>query len=153
MVKSETDSDEKIAFSMEKACRSNNLIRNLRVIIETHQDENARNLGMSLIHLLNGNHDKALECLEYLAINHPDIAVLHRKLSEIFIYQNDFEKAVQHLEKALKLDKEDQTTKIWLGLINYEIGNEKKAKICFDSLKEDVFFLQAANTNWLGQDN
>lgn len=136
-------------FSIEKACKSHNLIKNLCAVIKTHQDKSAKNLGMSIIHLLYSNHDKMLECLDVLAQNHPDISLIHRRIAEIYISRNNFKMAVAHLEKALKIDNEDLTAKIWLGLSYYEIGNEKKAKICLDLLKDDVFFLHASNSNWI----
>lgn len=51
------------AFSIEEACRSSNMMRNLRSVIEAHPDECAKNFGMSIMYLINEEHDKMLECL------------------------------------------------------------------------------------------
>jgi len=145
--------DEKIqTFSIERVCKSSNFLKNLREIIDSHPDESAKNLGMSIMHLLNDDYGKMLECLKLLVQNHPDVPLIHRRIAEIYINQDDYETAVPHLEKALKLDKEDLTTKIWLGLSYFATGNEKKAKVCLGLLKGDVFLLHAANSNWFEQE-
>lgn len=141
------------AFSLENTCKSSNLMKNLREVLETHPDECAKNLGMSIMHMLYDNHDKMLECLKFLVKNNPELPLLHRRIAEIYINRDDYKTAVPHLEKALKLDNQDLTAKIWLGLSYYATGNEKKAKICLDLLKEDVFLLHAGSTNWFEQTN
>src|SRR5215204_1091502 len=127
-------------FSIDIACESPNFFDNLCEIIHSHQDESARVFGMSILHILNGNHDDTLRNIKFLIKSNPDISLLHRRLGEIHISRDDFETAAEHLEEALKLDKEDLTVIIWLGLIHFKLGNEKKAQICFDLLKDEVFF-------------
>lgn len=153
MTKSEMNYEKNNSFSLENTCESNNLLRNLRAIIEAHQNESAKNLGMSILHLFDGNHNDALKCLKSLAENNPNISQIHRRIAEIYISQDDFKSAVGYLENALKLDKEDLMAKMWLGLIHYELGNEKKAKICLNLLKDDVFILNASKRNWFEQEN
>lgn len=137
-------------FSIERACESPNFVKNLSDIIETHPDENARNFGMSIIHLLSRNYNETLKYLEFLTETHPNISLLHRRIGEVYISQDKFETAAAHLEEALKLEK-DFTVLFWLGLIHNKLGNENKANICFDVLKDDVFFLHASNHNWVNE--
>lgn len=139
-------------FSIEEACKSDKLMKNLRLVVESHPDETAKNLGMSIMHILNNRPEETLECLEYLNQTFPEIGLIHRRIAEIYISRNDYNTAVIYLEKALKLDNEDLTAKVWLGLSHYAIGNEKKAKICLNLLKDDVFILQVRKDDWFDQE-
>lgn len=141
--------EEKIAlFSIEQTCKSSSLMKNLRDVLESHPSESAKNLGMSIFYLINGEHRKMLECLELLAQKHPEIAEIHRRVGEGYIKRNDYQTAITHLKNAVKLNDEDVTAKIWLGFSYFVIGDEKKAKICLDLIKNDVFLLHAENSNW-----
>lgn len=144
--------EEEITFSIEETCKSNKLMKNLRMVVESHPDEMAKKLGMSIMHLLNNRHEKTLECLEYLNQNHPEIGLIQRRIAEIYISRDDYKTAVKYLEKAIKLDDEDLTAKVWLGFSYYAIGNEKKAKNCLKLLKDDVFVLQATKDDWFDQE-
>lgn len=140
-------------FSIEKACKSYNKLNNLRDVVESHQDESAKNLGLSIVYLLNNDFSKVLESLKYLAQTHPDIGLIDRRIAEIYINQNNFEAAVNYLEKAVELDKDDLTAKFWLSLGYFAIGNKKKAEIYLKSLRENVFLLQATDSNSMEQEN
>lgn len=140
-------------FSIEKACKSNNFLRNLQYVIESHPDESAKNWGMSILHLLNDNYDKMLACLKFIAVQHPNIALIQRRIAEFYIHRNNYQAAIPYLEKTLELSEEDMTAKIWLNLSYYATGNEKKAKSCLKSLKGYIFLMHAANNNWLEQES
>lgn len=140
------------SFSIEKACKSHNLLKNLQAVIESHQDESAKNFGMAILHLLNSDFTEMTKCLKALAQAHPEVGLINRRIAEIYINQNDFETAIAYLEKALELDKEDVTAKIWLGLGYFEIGNEEKAKTYLKSLSKNIFMLYAANSNLFNQE-
>lgn len=140
-------------FSIEKACKSHNLIKNLRSVIESHQDETAKNFGLSIMHLIFDNYDKMLACLEFVAQQHPDIPLIQRRIAEIHIHRSNFKAAIPHLEKVLELEEEDMTAKVWLSLSYYATGNEKKAKSSLKGLKGYIFMMHATNSNWLEQEN
>lgn len=144
--------EEKNSFSIEMACKSTKLMKNLRSVVESHPDETAKNFGMSIMHLLNHRHEKTLECLKYLNQNYPEISLINRRIAEIYISKDDYKTAITYLEKALKLDDEDLTARVWLGLSYYAIGNEKKGKICLSLLKDEVFVLQAIKDDWYDQE-
>lgn len=150
--KTEASIKKEVVFSMKEACNSNNLMTNLRLVVESHPDETAKNLGMSIMHLLDNRYDKTLECLEYLNENYPEIGLINRRIAEIHISRSDYKTAVSYLKKALKSDEEDLTAKFWLGLSYYAIGDEKKAKTYLNLLKRDVFILQASKEEWLEQE-
>ncbi|MCD9188947.1 MAG: hypothetical protein LUM44_21195 [Pyrinomonadaceae bacterium] len=136
-------------FSLECACRSSNLLKNLSDIIKTHPNNTAQNFGMSIIHLIEGDSDKTVNCLESIIAENPNISLLHRRIAEVFINNNDYKQAIIHLENALEADKEDLTAKIWLSLSYFEIGNSKKAGAILTELKEYIFHLNIKNNNWL----
>lgn len=139
---------EKIkSFSIEKTCKSNNLLKNLCEVVESHPDNNAKNIGMSIIYLLGGNYSKALEYLNSLVKAHPEIELLHRRIAEVYISQNDFETAITYLENALKIDKENLTVKIWLSLSYFVVGDEKKANNFLRSLKEEIFLFNVTSSD------
>lgn len=114
------------SFSIEKACKSHNLLKNLRAVVESHQDESAKNLGMSILHLLNDDFSKMLDCLQSLAQAHPEIGLINRRIAEIYINRNDFETAITYLEKALTIDKEDLT-----AIINHLLFSISLLRITF----------------------
>jgi len=140
------------AFSLEETCKSSNLIKNLREVIESHPDEIAKNFGLAIMHLIYDNYDKMLNCLEFVAEQYPNIPLIQRRIAEIYIHRNNFQAAIPYLEKVLELEEEDMTAKIWLSLSYYAIGNEKKAKSNLKCLKGYIFMMYAANSNWLDQD-
>jgi len=151
MPKSETICEKMSDFSIEEACKSNNLLSNLITVVKSHPDDSAKQLGLSILFLIQEEHGKMLDCLNILARKFPEVASLHRRIAEVYINQGDFVTAVPHLEKALKLNNHDMTAKIWLGLSYYATGN-KKAETCLSLLKSDVFLLHAANVNWFKED-
>src|SRR5215213_7660103 len=67
-------------FDLEKACRSNKLLSNLREVVQSHQSEIASKFGMSIIHLIEDEHDKIPACLNFLIKEHPEIPLFHRRL-------------------------------------------------------------------------
>ncbi|MGC2234681.1 MAG: tetratricopeptide repeat protein [Pyrinomonadaceae bacterium] len=136
-------------FSIECACRSSNLLKNLRNIIQSHPSNTAQKFGMSIIHLIEGDSEKMLNCLEFIIGENPNISLLHRRIAEVFINNNDYQQAIIHLENALEADEEDLTAKFWLGLSYFEIGNTKKARAILRELKEHVFHLSVMDNNWL----
>jgi len=141
------------SFSIEQTCKSSSLMQNLRNVIESHPNESAKNLGMSIFYLINGEHRKMLECLEFLVEKHPEIAEIQRRVGEGYINKNDYQTAIPHLKNAIKLNEEDLTAKIWLSFSYFAIGDEKKAKICLDLIKPDVFLLHAENSKWFEPEN
>ena len=148
------DSQEKVnAFSIEKACKSSNLIKNLREVVESHPDETAKNFGMAIIHLIYDNYDKMLACFEFIAKRNPNIPLIQRRIAEIHIHRSNFKAAIPYLEKVLELEEEDMTAKIWLSLSYFVTGDLKKAKSSLKCLKGYIFMMHAANSNWFEQDN
>ncbi len=136
------------AFSLEKICRSSNLLENLREVVLSHPDETAKNLGLSVVYLLENKYDQALDCLRRLAEENHKIPLIHRRIAEIFVDREDFRKAVVHLKRVLELDKEDLTAQIWLSLSYYKLGDAERGEIVFQSLKDSVFLLRAADSSW-----
>lgn len=145
----QTITTDKNDFSLECACRSNNLLKNLRNIIQTHPNNIAQNFGMSIIHLIEGDSDKMVNCLESIIAENPNISLLHRRIAEVFINNNDYKQAIIHLENALEADKEDLTAKVWLSLSYFETGNVKKAGAILTELKEYLFHLNVTSNNWI----
>lgn len=117
--------------------------------MQSHQSETAQNLGMSIIYLIEGNHDKMLNCLELIAKENPNISSIPLRIAQIYISRSDYKKAIEHLENALKSDEENLTALVWLSLCYYAIGDGEKAESKFNSLKDYVFFLNAADSNWI----
>lgn len=141
--------DEKSGtFSVERVCKSNNLIKNLREVIESHPDEIAKNFGMAIVYLICDKYDKMLSCLELVAQQYPDVPLIQRRIAEIHIYRSNFQEAIPYLEKVLELEEEDMTAKIWLSLIYFVTGDIKKGKASLKSLKGFIFVLRAENTKW-----
>lgn len=149
MSSSEINCDLINTFSIEKVCQSSNFLKNLQAVIQSHPDETARNFGMSIIYLLDEEHDKALEYLESIAQKNPNISLIQLRIAEIFIYRNDYRTAITYLEKVLELDNEDLTAKFWLCLSYYMLGEAEKAKFSTKSLKESIFLLQMTKSNWI----
>lgn len=134
-------------FSTDKLFISNSLLNNLREVIENHHNVAAKDFGLSVLYLIDGNLDKSLNCLESVTELYPEIPLLHRRIAEIYIHKNLYPRAITHLEKALELDADDITSKIWLILSLFASGNERKAKTALKLLKENVFSIRASNTN------
>jgi predicted Zn-dependent protease len=136
-------------FDLEKACRSNKLLKNLREVVQSHQSEIASKFGMSIIHLIEDEPDKIPDCLNFLIEEYPEVPLIHRRLGEVFIRKDDYKQAIPHLEQAVKLDDEDLTAKVWLGLSYFKIGEQKKAASSLEDLKSHIFVLHATDGNWL----
>ena len=149
MIEQRTTTELKSDFSIECACLSSNLLKNLRNIIQSHPSSTAQNFGMSIIHLIEGDADKMVICLESIIKENPNVSLLHRRIAEFFIDKNDYQQAIIHLENALEADKEDLTAKVWLSLSYFEIGNTKKAGAILRELKDYTFHLNVAGNNWL----
>lgn len=139
--------DEK--FDLEKACQSNKLLKNLREVIQSHQSEIASKFGMSIIHLIEDEHEEIPDCLNFLINECPEVSLIHRRLGEVFIRKDDYKQAIPHLEKAIKLDSEDLTAKVWLSLSYFKVGEQKKALSSLEDLKGHVFVLHVKDSNWL----
>lgn len=146
----ENGTESENRFSLEKICRSDNFVKNLLEIIETHPDESASQFGRSIIHFILDDYDNMLNHLASLAESFPNISLLHRRIAEGYIYQNKFSKAVSHLEKAVELDKKDLTAKVWLILIYFKIGETKQAKVEFQELTKLIFVLQVSEMSFTG---
>lgn len=147
--KSKEQPDHRENFDLEKACRSNKLLKNLREVVQSHQSEIASNFGMSIIYLIEDEHDKIPACLNFLIKEYPEVPLIHRRLGEVFIRKDDYKQAIPHLEKAIKLDSEDLTAKVWLSLSYFKVGEQKKATSSLEDLKSHIFVLQALDSNWL----
>jgi tetratricopeptide (TPR) repeat protein len=155
MLKSETKceadhkSESPIAFSLEKVCRSSNLLKNLKEIVLSHPDKTAENLGMSIVYLFEDKYSELLECLETIAGANPEVSLIRRRIAEVFLGRNDLLQAITHLKQVVKLDREDQTALIWLALSYYEIGEKEKGALIFNKLRQSVFILHAENSLWV----
>jgi tetratricopeptide (TPR) repeat protein len=138
------------AFSMENICHSSNLIKNLLEIIESHPNEIAVNFGRSIIYFIEDDYAKTLNYLELLSSEYPNISLLHRRIAQVLIRENNYQKAIVHLEKVLELDEEDLTAKIWLILSYFKIGNTEKANARLNDLKDFIFVLKATKSTYSG---
>lgn len=144
----ETELDQ--CFSLEKICRSDNFIKNLLEIIETHPNESASRFGLSIIHFILDDYDKMLKLLESLAESFPNISLLHRRIAEGYIYQKKYFKAVKHLEKAIQINDKDLTAKVWLILLYFKVGKAKQADINFQALTKLIFVLDVSEKSFTG---
>lgn len=140
------------AFSIETICQSDNFIRNLFEVIESHQNETAVQFGKSIIYFIEDDFKNMLQCLEYLIELFPNITLLHRRIAEVHIYENNYQKAVPHLEKVIELDKKDLTAKVWLNLSYFKMGKAKKANDSLSELKKLVFILTVKERNYSGRE-
>lgn len=150
MIDSELKTEMPSVFSIEYVCRSSNLMKNLLEIIESHPDEIAVSLGRSIIYFIEDDFDKTLDHLEFLIKECPNISLLHRRIAQIFIHENNYQKAITHLEKVLELDNEDLTAKVWLSLIYFEVGDTKMATDRLNDLKNYVFVLKTTQSTYSG---
>ena len=121
----EKKTESPVAFSLEKVCRSSKPLKNLREVILSHPDEIAKNLGLSIMGVLEDKDEEILKCLELIAEAKPEVSLIRRRIAEVFLSRNEFSQAISHLKQAVKLDKEDQTALIWLALSYYEIGKRR----------------------------
>lgn len=148
VIETEKKCETMSSFSLEKVCRSSNWLKNLRAVVLSHPDSDARDLGMSVIHLAENKKDRMLECLQSIAEKHPESSLIQRRIGEFFLSRNDYRQAIIYFQNTLKMNKDDLTAMIWLGLTYAEIGERKKAAVVFKKLKEFVFILQASDSNW-----
>lgn len=141
------------AFSLEDVCRSDNMMKNLLDIIESHPCETAVNFGKSIIYFIEDDFENTISYLEFLIQIFPNTLLLHRRIAQVFIRENNYEKAITHLEKVLELDEEDLTAKIWLNLSYFKVGNTEKANSSLQDLTKFVFVLKATESKYLGLDS
>lgn len=139
---------EKREFSLEETCKSTSYFANLREVIDTHPCDSARNLGMSIITAFNEETEVALEHLQSLVLDNPEIPLLHRRIAEFYIDGNKFEEAAVHLEKVIELQTKDLTARFWLCLIYLLQGEKEKAKEPFKYLKDYIYQLQVNTKTW-----
>lgn len=99
--------------------------------------------------MIESEFDAMLMCLETLIDENPNNSILHRRIGEIFIHKNDYKQAIIYLEKAVELDKENLTVKIWLCLSYFKTGYKDKANTILENLKKSVFLLDATDSNSL----
>ena len=150
MEESQSKSETHNGFPMEQICQSNNFIKNLLEIIETHPNESAVNFGRSIIYFIDDDFDKMLGCLEVLTESFPNISLLHRRIAEAHIYKNSYPNAITHLERVLELDAKDLTAKVWLVLSYFKVGKAKEANNGLDELKDFIFTLNATEIRYAG---
>jgi predicted Zn-dependent protease len=115
-------------FSLETACKSNNVVRNLEQVIQSHPDNTARSFGMSIVHLFEHKTDELLETLKLILKENPTISLLNRRLAEALIANNEHRKAIPYLEMAVELNEEDLTAVVWLSLCYSKTGNPEKTE-------------------------
>ncbi len=97
MVKSQTETEMSNAFQIENVCHSSKFMKNLLDFIESHPSESAVNFGRSIIYFIEDDYDKTINCLELLIQKYPNIPLLHQRLAQVFIRENNYEKAIIHL--------------------------------------------------------
>ena len=131
-------------LSLEDICRSDDVVKNLLDIIESHPDETVGNFGRSIIYFIEDDYEKTVSYLESLIQQFPDIVLLRNRLAQTFISKNDFEKPIVHLEKVLELDNNNLTSKIWLTLSYFKVGNTPKENKYLNDLRRFVYILKAA---------
>lgn len=132
-------------FSINTICQLNGLLGQLREVVECHQDEDARQIGLSVVHLLENEDRKSLECLKILVGKYPGISILQQRLAETYISLQEDEKAIPHFEQAVKLDKKNYTAMIWLALCYYRSSSPEKGSVIFDWLREKIYLLHIAS--------
>lgn len=147
MVKPKASIEPNNPFSLETACKSSNVVKNLEQIIRSHPDKTARNFGMSIVHLFEHKTDRLLESLKLILNENPTIPLINRRLAEAFIANNEHQKAIPYLEKAIELNKEDLTTLIWLSLCYSKVGNIEKAKKTLENFEDYLFVLSVSDNN------
>jgi tetratricopeptide (TPR) repeat protein len=150
MVNLESETEFNNCFSLDKACQSDNYLKNLLEIIETHPSESASQFGKSIIYYILDDYDKVLDYLEPLSESFPNLSLLHRRIAEAYIHQNKFSRAVNHLEKAVEINDKDLTAKVWLILLYFKVGKAKQASINFQELTELVFVLDVSEKSFTG---
>lgn len=134
-------------FSIKKICQPNGLLGQLREVVECHHDEDARQIGLSVVHLLENDDRRSLECLKTLVGKYPDVSILQQRLAETYLSVREDERAVIHFERAVKLDKKNYTAMFWLALCYYRSSSPEKGAIIFDRLREKVYLLHIADSD------
>lgn len=145
MMKTSEKSEIPTNLSITTICRLNGLVSQLREVVECHQDEDARQIGLSVVHLMENEERKSLECLKTLVEKYPDISILQQRLAETYLSLQEDENAVIHLEKAVKLDKKNYTAMFWLALCYYRVSSLEKGSIIFDWLRENIYLLHVTS--------
>lgn len=150
MAQSSTKTETSVDFQIENVCQSKNLMKNLLDIVESHPSETAVNFGKAILYFIEDDFDKTTYYLESLIEKYPNIPLLHERIAQVFIYANNYERAISHLEKILELDEENLLAKIWLSLSYYKIENSEKAGIQLNNLRDLVFILEAKQKIYTG---
>lgn len=115
------------------------ILADLRKVLLKNPKTYARKYGLAIVNILENDLDSAIENLNAIIDDNPKMALIHRRIAEIFIYQSQHEKAVEHLEKAVELDNTDLTSLTWLSLIYYRLGKTEKGLSKQDALESHVF--------------
>lgn len=139
------------SFSIRLACRSTDPLTNLRSIIETHPDQDARILGESIVYFLSGKSQKMLECYERLIEENPDIPLLYRRAGELSICARKYSQAATYFAKAIELSDEDLTNRLWLSFCHLKNNDIEAANSEFEHLEERVFYIDISELNWTGK--
>ena len=139
MTDSKLKTEPAITFSLDKVCRSDKFLKSLWGLVQSHPDKTAKNFGMSILHLFGWEFDAMLTCLETLIAENPHNSILHRRMGEVFIHKKDYRRAISYLEKAVALDKENLTAKMWLCLSYFKTGDKDEADKISENLRESIF--------------
>lgn len=110
----------------------------------------AAQFGKSIIYYIEDDFRNMLQCLECLTESFPNIPLLHRRIAEAHIHENNYQKAIPHLEKVVELDNKDLTAKVWLNLSYFKIGKTKEANAILNELKNLVFILNVTERSYSG---
>src|SRR5688572_4781728 len=105
--------EEKNIVVCPKKWGSHGLLSDLRKVLLKNPKTNGVKYGLAIVNIMENDLDEAIQNLNSIIKQSPEFALMHRRLAEIFIYQSQHEKALQHLEKAVELDDTDLTALTW----------------------------------------
>lgn len=118
---------------------SGGIVSDLRKVLLENPKTYARKYGLAIVNILENDLNGAIEDLNAIIDDNPKMALIHRRIAEILIYQSQHEKAIKYLEKAVELDETDLTSLTWLSLIYHRLGKTEKALSKQEALESMVF--------------
>jgi tetratricopeptide (TPR) repeat protein len=120
------------------------IFSDLRKVLLKNPKTYARKYGLAIVNILENDLDGAIDHLNAIIEDNPQMALIHRRIAEIFIYQSQHEKAIKYLEKAVELDDTDLTSITWLSLIYHRLGKTEEALSKQEALESHVFSMNVS---------
>lgn len=101
----------------------------LTMLQEDQESGHNMNLELANIHLdLGNNPDKALAYAQKEYAQRPDNITVNEILASIYYAKNDYQKAKEHIEKAIRTNLKSPELLVLAGLVKYKAGDEKAGK-------------------------